>query len=104
MSGDPDDLSQFVAHAAYRRRRTSSGETAGMPTQVVRERIHCSQCRKLLRYKEVYTVWEFAPDKAWRMRICQWCDTMVQEKEFNLKGEECSTAKDAMRWSPSSGR
>lgn len=82
---DRDDLSQFIGRKPFRRKRTSSGEEAGLPTSSVpRERVYCANERKFIRFKDVYTVWEFGPGRAFRMRFCKWCDTMVQEKEFNL--------------------
>jgi hypothetical protein len=81
---DRDDLSQFLGRKPFRRIRKSSGAEAGMPHEVARERIHCTGCRKFIRYKDVYTVWEFAPGIAWRMRFCKWCNTMVMEKKFDL--------------------
>ena|SRR5437660_778069 len=84
MSGDKHDLSSHVARSAFRRARVSHGLTAGIPKDLPRERIHCRGCKKYITYRQVYTVWEFAPGRAWRMRACRYCHTMVEEKEFDL--------------------
>jgi hypothetical protein len=86
---DHDDLSRYMGRRPYRRKRVSSGETAGLPsTDMPRERIHCIGCRKFRRYKDVYSVFEFGPGIAWRMRVCKFCGTVVQEKTFDLTGKE----------------
>jgi len=95
---DRDDLSQFLGRKPYRRRRTSTGADAGMPRdlEIPRERVYCMNERRFIRYKDLYTVWEFGPGRAFRMRFCKWCDTMVAEKEFNLGGDAWQHATDAV--------
>ena len=93
--GDGDDLSKYVGRnmrkddgeafiytlKPRRRIRTSDG----LPTlEFPRERVWCRDCRKFIRFKDLFTDWEFERGKAFRLRFHKTCGSMVQEKEFDL--------------------
>ena len=77
----------------YRRKKVSHGEWAGIPAldTFKNERVWCPGCYKVRRFKDLYSVYELAPNKAWQMRFCKYCDTMCTEKEYDLSEAEESS-------------